>query len=113
MMKKVIVLLTALALTVGFTGCQRESVQTSGASSGRSVNTQLVLSVANGTAQTKQTADAVQMTGGFQGLKDAYLLTYTQAADKNILAVPATSPNEPIELNYLFSGGYQYTGVLR
>lgn len=104
MMKKVIVLLTALALTVGFTGCQRESVQTSGASSGRSVNTQLVLSVANGTAQTKQTADAVQMTGGFQGLKDAYLLTYTQAADKNILAVPATSPNEPIELNYLFSG---------
>lgn len=104
MMKKVIVLLTALALTVGFTGCQRESVQTSGASSGRSVNTQLVLSVANGTAQTKQTADAVQMTGGFQGLKDAYLLTYTQAADKNILAAPAPSPNEPIELNYLFSG---------
>lgn len=104
MMKKVIVLLTALALTVGFTGCQRESVQTSGASSGRSVNTQLVLSVANGTAQTKQTADAVQVTGGFQGLKDAYLLTYTQAADGKILAAPATSPNEPIELNYLFSG---------
>ncbi len=104
MMKKVIVFLTAMALTVGFTGCQRESVQTSGASSGRSVNTQLVLSVANGTAQTKQTADAVQMTGGFQGLKDAYLLTYTQAADEKILAAPATSPNEPIELNYLFSG---------
>lgn len=105
MMKKGIVFLTAMALTVGFTGCQRESVQTSGASSGRSVNTQLVLSVANGTAQTKQTADAVQVTGGFQGLKDAYLLTYTQTAgDGKILAAPATSPNEPIELNYLFSG---------
>lgn len=105
MMKKGIVLLMAMALTAGFTGCQRESVQTSGASSGRSVNTQLVLSVANGTAQTKQTADAVQVTGGFQGLKDAYLLTYTQTAgDGKILAAPATSPNEPIELNYLFSG---------
>lgn len=109
MMKKVIVLLTALAVAAGFTGCQRESRPdqngTSGLSSGKGVNTQLVLSVANSTAQTKQTADAVQMTGGFQGLKDAYLLTYTQAAgDGKILAAPATSPNEPIELNYLFSG---------
>ncbi len=108
MMKKVIVLLAALAVAAGFTGCQREYSPdrngTSGVSSGKGVNTQLVLNVANSTAQTKQTSDAVQVTGGFQGLKDAYLLTYTQAEDGKILAAPASSLNEPIELNYLFSG---------
>lgn len=106
MMKKAIVLLTALAVAAGFTGCQRESSfqsQEPQAASGKKVNTQLVLNVATSTAQTKQTAEAVQVSGGFQGLKDAYLLTYTQDGDGKILAEAAPASQDPIELNQLFS----------
>lgn len=109
-MKKRIVLLAALCSLACLVGCQREYKPgqngTGGTSTGKSVNTQLVLSVAGGTAQTKQTSDAVQVSGGFQGLKDAKLLTYKQANDGKILAAaaPSSDVNEPIELNYLFSG---------
>lgn len=111
MMKKVIVLLTALAVTAGFTGCQRESSfqsQESQAASGEKVNTQLVLNVATSTAQTKQTGIAVQNDGSFRGLDYAYLLTYTQKKtggelnDGLILKDPATA-SQALELNRLFS----------
>ena len=104
MKKNVIVLLTALVVTVGFTGCQREPYQAQLAASGKKVNTQLVLSVATGSTQTKQTPEAVQVSGGFQGLKDAKLLTYTQADDGKILAAAVPASDLPTELNYLFSG---------
>lgn len=107
MMKKVIVLLTALAVAAGFTGCQRESSfqsQEPQAASGKKVNTQLVLNVATSTAQTKQSSTAVQVSGGFQGLTDATLLTYTQASgDGQILKAPEVAPEEPLLLNQLFS----------
>lgn len=107
MMKKVIVLLTALAVAAGFTGCQRESSfqsQEPQAASGEKVNTQLVLNVATSTAQTKQSSTAVQVSGGFQGLTDATLLTYTQASgDGQILKAPEVAPEEPLLLNQLFS----------
>ena len=106
MMKKVIVLLTALALTVGFTGCQRESVQTSGASSGRSVNTQLVLSVANGTAQTKQASEAVQEGPNkvFRGISDAKLMSYTLPQNGEILKQDA-APSKVYDLSQLVASG--------
>ncbi|MBR3406276.1 MAG: hypothetical protein IKG92_05195 [Bacteroidales bacterium] len=107
MMKKVIVLLTALAVAAGFAGCQRESSfqsQEPQAASGKKVNTQLVLNVATSTAQTKQSSTAVQVSGGFQGLTDATLLTYTQASgDGQILKAPEVAPEEPLLLNQLFS----------
>ena len=107
MMKKVIVLLTALAVAAGFAGCQRESSfqsQEPQAASGKKVNTQLVLNVATSTAQTKQSSTAVQVSGGFQGLTDATLLTYTQASgDGQILKAPEVAPEEPLLLNQLFN----------
>lgn len=111
MMKKVIVLLTALAVAAGFAGCQRESSfqsQEPQAASGEKVNTQLVLNVATSTAQTKQTGTAVQNDGSFRGLDYAYLLTYTQKKtdgklnDGLILKDPATA-SQALELNRLFS----------
>lgn len=103
MMKKVIVLLTALAVTAGFTGCQRESILADSGQDHVSVNTHLVLNVATGTAQTKQVSEAVQADGNFRGMDKVHLLTYKLGSDDKILTSPATADSY-YGLNRLFGG---------
>lgn len=118
MMKKRIVLLAALCSLACLVGCQREyrpnQNGTGGTSTGKSVNTQLVLSVATGTAQTKQTAEAVQAAGtsaSFRGLDGAVLIPYKQSTESTNGFIMTGLPSSPtvsgdkIDLYRLFNQG--------
>ena len=93
MMKKEIVLLTALALAVGFTGCQRERYDLDGNSNVKEVNTRFVFNIAPASPQTKQTQGAATQSTGFRGIKEARLLAYAEgdAKDGKILAADKTA----------------------
>lgn len=81
MMKKGIVFLTAMALTVGFTGCQRETVDLGKNGNVKEVKTKFVFNVSTLSGkQTKQTSAQTQAGGSdFRGIKDAKLMTMVQA----------------------------------
>lgn len=77
MMKKVIVLLTALAVTAGFAGCQRESVNLERNGNAKEVKAQFVFNVSTLSGkQTKQSSSQTQASGSdFRGITDARLMT--------------------------------------
>ena len=103
MMKKVIVLLTALAVTAGFAGCQREAMMTDSGQDTVDVNTHLVLNVATGAPQTKQVSEAVQTADNFRGMDKVHLLSYKLGSDDKLLTSAATADKFYL-LNRLFGG---------
>lgn len=100
MMKKVIVLLTALALTVGFTGCQREYVPEDHQL--QEVKTKFVLNISKHSSSTKQSASATQADGSFLGIDKAKLLAYVLDQDGGFLPADADA-NKIFELSKLMS----------
>lgn len=92
MMKKRIVLLMALALAAGFTGCQRETVDLDKNGNVKEVKTKFVFNVSTLSGkQTKQTAAQTQAGGSdFRGITDARLMTMARPnEDGTILVVDA------------------------
>ncbi len=81
MMKKGIVLLMAMALTAGFTGCQRETVDLGKNGNVKEVKAKFVFNISTLSGkQTKQTSSQTQAGGtGFRGITDARLMTMARA----------------------------------
>lgn len=81
MMKKGIVLLMAMALTAGFTGCQRETVDLGKNGNVKEVKAKFVFNISTLSGkQTKQTSSQTQAGGtDFRGITDARLMTMARA----------------------------------
>lgn len=77
MTKEVIVLLTALAVTAGLTGCQRDNYGLDKNGNAREVKAQFVFNISTLSGkQTKQTSEQTQAGGSdFRGITDAKLMT--------------------------------------
>lgn len=83
MEKKVILLLTTLAVTIGFSGCKRESMDMENSPT-QEVTASFVFNVSTAASQTKQAGDDVQASGdNFRGIVDAKLMAYAEGDNKD------------------------------